>query len=143
MSETRLTRNNNDKIIAGVAGGIASYLAIDPILVRVAFLILLFASGIGFPIYLILWIVMPLENGSEESDVDVIQKNIGEMGETVSSSVNRLGRPGTIGTILILLGAYFLLTQLGIVNWIGGAVFWPLVIIGFGIYILLKRDKQV
>ncbi len=52
MSETRLTRSNNDKIIAGVAGGIASYLAIDPILVRLAFLILLFASGIGFPIYL-------------------------------------------------------------------------------------------
>ncbi len=142
MSETRLTRSNNDKIIAGVAGGIASYLAIDPILVRVAFLVLLFASGIGFPIYLILWIVMPLENGSEESDVDVFQKNIGEMGETVSSSVNRLGRPGTIGTILILLGAYFLLNQLGILSWISGAVFWPLVIIGFGIYLLLKRDKQ-
>jgi phage shock protein PspC (stress-responsive transcriptional regulator) len=141
MSETRLTRNSNDKIIAGVAGGIASYLAIDPIWVRVAFLILLFASGIGFPIYLILWIVMPLDDGSDESE-DAIQKNISDIGETISSSVNRLGRPGTIGIILILLGAYFLLSQMGILNWIGGAVFWPLVIIGFGVYLLLKRNKQ-
>lgn len=141
MSETRLTRSSNDKIIAGVSGGIASYLDIDPILVRVAFLILLFASGIGFPIYLILWIVMPIDGRTGESDMNVIQKNLGEMGETVSSSVNRLGRPGTIGVILILLGAYFLLTQLGIINWIGGAVFWPLAIIGFGVYLLLKRKK--
>jgi phage shock protein C len=142
MTETRLIRNSNDKIIAGVAGGIASYLAIDPILVRVGFLILLFASGIGFPIYLILWVVMPLDNGRRESGDDVFQKNIGEISDTVSSSMNRLGRPATIGIILILLGAYFLLTQLGIVNWIGGAVFWPLVIIGFGVYLLLKRNNQ-
>ncbi len=84
---------------------------------------------------------MPLADGSQDPEVDVIQKNIGEMGDTVSSSVNRLGRPGTIGIILILFGAYFLLNQLGILNWIGSAVFWPLVFIGFGVYLLLKRNK--
>ncbi|MDX1413179.1 MAG: PspC domain-containing protein [Candidatus Promineifilaceae bacterium] len=141
MSETRLTRSTQDSVIAGVAGGIATYLKIDPVLVRVAFLILLFASGIGFPLYIILWIVMPLGDGSSNTDTEAIKMNIGEMGESVSSGLNRLGRPGTIGVILILLGAYFLLTQLGIVQWIGGALFWPLVIIGFGVYLLLRRSK--
>lgn len=138
MSETRLTRSSNDKIIAGVAGGIASYLAIDPVFVRIGFLILLFASGIGFPIYLILWVVMPQDNGSGG---DFIQKNIGDLSDTVSSNVNKLGRPGTIGVILVLLGAYFLLTQLGVLSWVGGAVFWPLAIIGCGVYLLLRRNR--
>ncbi len=138
MSETRLTRSNNDKIIAGVAGGVASYLAIDPTLVRIGFLILLFASGIGFPIYFILWVVMPQDDGSED---DFVQKKLGDLSDTVSSNVNKLGRPGTIGVILILLGAYFLLNQLGVLSWVGGAVFWPLVIIGFGVYLLLRNNK--
>lgn len=138
MSEIRLTRSSSDKMIAGVAGGIASYLAIDPVWVRIGFLILLFASGIGFPIYIILWVVMPMDNRSED---EIHIKGRGDFGDTVHDSVNKLGRPGTIGVILILFGAYFLLSQMGILNWVGGAVFWPLVIIGFGIYLLLKRNK--
>ena len=141
MSGTKLARSNNDKLIAGVCGGLAAYLDIDSVLVRLAFVILLFASGIGLPIYFILWIVMPRENSSMSSESEGIQKNINEMGETVYSSVNRIGRPGTVGILLVFLGAYFLLNQLGWLDWIGEAVFWPLVIIGIGIYLLIKRNK--
>ena len=147
MSETRLTRSRDDKMIAGVCGGLAAYLDIDAVLVRLAFVILLFATGIGLPIYVILWIVMPREGSDSGSDAEmgtmteVVQKNIGEMGETVYSSVNRIGRPGTVGIILVILGAYFLLNQLGWLNWIGGALFWPLIIIGFGVFLLVKRGR--
>jgi phage shock protein PspC (stress-responsive transcriptional regulator) len=141
MSETRLTRSNNDRVIAGVCGGLAAYLDIDSVLVRLAFAILLIASGIGLPIYVILWIVMPEQDSDSSSDAEVIQKNLGEMSETVYSGVSRMGRPGTVGVLLVLLGAYFLLNQLGWLNWISGALFWPLVIIGFGIYLLVKRNK--
>ena len=141
MSTGRLTRSRRDRIIAGVCGGLAEYLDIDPILVRLAFLILLFASGIGIPIYLILWIVMPNDDGQEENSSEVIQKNLGEMGEKVYTEVSRLGRPGTIGVLLVLFGAFFLLSELGILHGIGGAVFWPLVLIGAGIYLLLRRRK--
>jgi len=141
MSETRLTRSNDDRMIAGVCGGLAAYLDIDSVFVRLAFVILLFASGIGFPIYLILWIIMPEQDSQSRSDAEVIQKNLGQLGESVSSGVNRLGRPGTVGIILVLLGAYFLMSQLGWLNWISGAVFWPLVIIGIGVYFLVKRSK--
>ncbi len=141
MSEARLTRSNDDRIIAGVCGGLAAYLDIDSVFVRLAFVILLFASGIGLPIYVILWIVMPEQGSDSYSDVEVIQKNLGEMGETVSSGVSRIGRPGTVGILLLLLGTYFLLNQLGWLNWIGGAIFWPLVIIGFGVFLLIRRNR--
>lgn len=136
MSQARLTRSDTDRMIAGVCGGLAHYLNVDPVLVRLAFILLFFASGIGFPLYLILWIIMPGESSVDEVEGDVIQKNISEVGETVYSGVNRLGRPGTIGVMLILLGAYFLISQFG---WLEGAVFWPLLIVGFGVYLLLRR----
>ncbi|MBE2201467.1 MAG: PspC domain-containing protein [Anaerolinea sp.] len=141
MSEGRLTRSDTDKIIAGVCGGLAAYLNIDAVLVRLAFVVLLFASGIGFPIYVILWVIMPQVDTANQPNSEIIQKNIQEMGNTVAGSMNRVGRPGTVGAIFILLGIYFLLNQLGWLHWIHGGIFWPLIIIGLGAYLLIRRSQ--
>lgn len=55
----RLTRPKNNKVIAGVCAGIANYFNIDPVLVRIIWLVLLLFFGIGLFPYLILWVVMP------------------------------------------------------------------------------------
>ena len=55
----RLTRPNNNKVIAGVCAGIANYFNIDPVLVRIIWLVLLLFFGIGLFAYLLLWVVMP------------------------------------------------------------------------------------
>lgn len=139
MSTGNLTRSNSDKMIAGVCGGLANYLGIDPVFVRLAFVLLLFASGIGFMLYLILWVIMPAEGTIE--DEEIIQKNINEMGETISAGASRIGRPGTIGILLILLGVYFLFSQFGWFNWVSGPIFWSLLIIGAGVFLLLRRSR--
>jgi phage shock protein C len=141
MAREKLTRSNTDKMVAGVCGGLADYLEIDPVLVRLAFIILFFASGIGFLIYLILWIVMPEEEDGDIGDSEVIQKNLNEFGESVQSGAKQLGKPATLGFILILLGVYFLFNEIGLFHWINSAVFWPLVIIGIGVYMLIRRNK--
>lgn len=140
MPDTKLARSESDKMIAGVCGGISAYLGIDSALVRLAFVVLLFASGIGFPIYIILWVIMPGEFASGKSGSEVIQDNIGEMSEKVSTGMNRVGRAGTVGWLLILFGAYFLLNQLGWLSWASGA-FWPIVIICVGFYLLTQRSR--
>lgn len=56
----RLMRSRTEKVIAGVGGGIAHYLAIDPVIVRLAFIAFCF-TGVGVLLYPILWLVMPLE----------------------------------------------------------------------------------
>jgi phage shock protein C len=60
MTTARLTRTN-DRIIAGVCGGIANYLGWDPALVRLLYvLVSIFSAGFpGVLVYIILWIVMP------------------------------------------------------------------------------------
>lgn len=57
--ERRLYRDSDDILIAGVCSGIAAYFGIDPTVVRLLFVLLLFFHGIAFPIYIILWIVIP------------------------------------------------------------------------------------
>jgi phage shock protein PspC (stress-responsive transcriptional regulator) len=54
-------RNPNDKIIAGVCSGLAKSLEIDPIIMRLVFVVGFLAFGVGPIIYLLLWLLMPKE----------------------------------------------------------------------------------
>lgn len=58
----RLMRSRTDKMIAGVCGGIANYLNLDPTIVRVAYVLLsIFTVFAGALAYIILWLIMPEE----------------------------------------------------------------------------------
>ena len=65
MSESkevkRLQRSAEDRWLLGVCGGLAEYFGVDATLVRVLFVLFSFAVGGGIFLYLILWIVMPME----------------------------------------------------------------------------------
>jgi len=58
MEPKRLLRSNVNRVIAGVCGGVAEYFVIDPVLVRILF-VLTAIFGAGFIVYLVLWIMMP------------------------------------------------------------------------------------
>jgi len=58
---TRLYRSRTDRMLAGVAGGIAKYFNVDPTLVRLLFVLFALAGGPGLLVYIILWIIMPVE----------------------------------------------------------------------------------
>jgi phage shock protein PspC (stress-responsive transcriptional regulator) len=61
MNEKRLTRMEEGRMIAGVCAGLGRYLGIDATIVRIIFVLLaLFAMG-GVLLYLILWLIMPME----------------------------------------------------------------------------------
>jgi phage shock protein C len=53
-------------MIAGVGSGIADYLGIDAMIVRIALVVLVFVGGIGLPLYLASWLLIP-EEGHEAS----------------------------------------------------------------------------
>lgn len=61
-SEKKLYRDMDKATIAGVCSGLSAYFNIDLIIVRIIFLVLLFGGGFGFPLYIILWIVLPTAN---------------------------------------------------------------------------------
>lgn len=57
----KLYRSTRNKMIGGVCGGIAEYFEVDPTLIRLAFVLIVFAGGAGILAYIIMWIVVPTE----------------------------------------------------------------------------------
>jgi phage shock protein PspC (stress-responsive transcriptional regulator) len=55
----RLYRNDSDKILGGVCGGLASYLRVDPTIVRLVFALISFGAGTGILLYILLWVILP------------------------------------------------------------------------------------
>lgn len=57
----RLYRSNDDRVIAGICGGLGEHLDMDPVIWRVIFIVLLMMAGLTFWIYIIMWLIVPLK----------------------------------------------------------------------------------
>jgi phage shock protein PspC (stress-responsive transcriptional regulator) len=77
----RLYRSRKDRLIGGVCGGLGTYFGIDPVIVRLLFVVVAVWGGLGFLGYLILWIIIPPEERLGETSQDVIQGNVSEIEE--------------------------------------------------------------
>jgi phage shock protein PspC (stress-responsive transcriptional regulator) len=62
-SPRTLTRSTTDRKISGVSGGLGAYLGIDPVLIRVGFVVTTLASGVGLLAYLALLALVPAHQG--------------------------------------------------------------------------------
>ncbi len=65
MEPKRLYRSRTDTMLGGVCGGLAKYFTLDPTVVRLIFVLLFILAGQGLLLYLILWLVVPLEPAVE------------------------------------------------------------------------------
>ena len=60
-------RSRSDRVIAGVCGGVGRYLGVDPVLLRIAFIILALANGLGVIAYVVCWVAIPEERPDQPS----------------------------------------------------------------------------
>lgn len=130
----QLVRSESDRMIAGVCGGLANYLSIDPVFVRLAFVLLGLASGIGVALYLIMWVVMPSDSQDMSANI-VFDDQMPD--DPAALKASERNSAVTVGGLLVLFGLFFLLNQWG---WLGGAL-WPLIFIGAGLFVILRRDR--
>jgi phage shock protein PspC (stress-responsive transcriptional regulator) len=100
----RLYRDTEDRVLGGVCSGLSAYLNMDPVILRIIFILLVFAgAGISIVIYLILWAVVPkatttaqrLEMRGEEPTITNIQKTIQEEVTEVKKSFSRFNKSAT------------------------------------------------
>ena len=143
----RFYRSRKEKMIAGVCGGFAEYLEIDPVLVRALFIIITIAWGIGLLAYIVLWIITPYGEQNppyeKKNDFDSDEMNdIGEPIEIVSErkKSNRQKSHIFIGYILIIIGALFLIDSL--FSWISFSTIVPIIIIAIGAFIIFKSTTN-
>ncbi len=140
--ETKLYRSQDDRMLGGVCGGLAEFVGIDASLIRLAFFLLLFGGGVGFWVYIVLWIIIP-EQGVEDSGD--FRDRIRVMGDDFVTAVNRPHpKSGLIvGGGLIILGAMWLLESLGIdwLWWLDFDLFWPVLLILAGLVLILRWKR--
>ncbi|MGH9222236.1 MAG: PspC domain-containing protein [Acidimicrobiales bacterium] len=67
-SPRRLSRSSSDKVLTGLAGGLGRYLGVDPVVFRIAFVVLSFVGGTGILLYLAGWLLIPDDTGASEAD---------------------------------------------------------------------------
>ncbi len=123
--EKKIYRSRTNSMIAGVCGGLGEYLNIDPTILRVVAVLLIFADGIGLLAYLIGWVVIPRR---PEMEAEVVTSERSELGRLLP------------GLALILIGLIFLLNNL--IPWFDFSYLWPVILIVLGVALLLKAQKR-
>jgi signal transduction histidine kinase len=110
---TRLRRSLDGRVVAGVAGGLARSLGVDPIMVRIAFTVLTFAGGAGLVAYAVLWLLLPVEQPQE----------------AIAPRRPVTTQQG-VALMLILLGILGLLRAMGL--WFGDRLVLPILLAAVG-----------
>jgi phage shock protein C len=150
--ERRLYRSRSHSMIAGVCGGLGQYLRIDPTLVRVLFVVLALGNGIGVLLYLMLWIVLPREGEGEPGTRATLQAGAEELAGWTQRLGDELRQrvagpdPRTmmiLGAALIFVGLIYLLHSLDFAwtRWLHFEILWPLLLIGGGLALILRRMR--
>jgi phage shock protein C len=126
----RLYRSRGDRVVAGVAGGIARYLGVDPVLVRLAIVALAIVGGSGILAYLIAWVIVPEEPRTGDADYEASRTPT-----TTASGQTRM----VAGIGLVIIGMALL------ARWVipsFGDVFWPIVVIASGAGLLIFGARR-
>jgi phage shock protein C len=133
----RMMRSRQDKMVAGVCGGLAQYFAIDPLIPRLIFAFLTLAFlPIGPVVYLVFWLVMPLEHEyTYQQAQQPGQPPVDPTQSTLPPAGSHKQRDVKLGTILLTVGISLLLSK--IFPWIFPYIV-PMLLIGAGIVIFYR-----
>jgi len=122
----RLYRSRDDQVVAGVCGGIGEYFGIDAALVRIGFVLLIFAGGLGILAYVLGWIFV------SEEPVEA----------THPATADTQTRSGALvfGLVFVALGVLFLFD----IEWpdlLSWEYLWPIALIAVGAAIVLRARQ--
>lgn len=149
---SRLVRPRSDRIIGGVCAGLGLYFGIDPVIVRLLFVVLGLTTGLTVVLYPILWVIMPevatppgLPLGArfdpqtgQPLPVDYAassQEHAWTADQPVSTTTTP--RPRILALVLVGVGTLILVNQVGdILGFDVGSFVIPLALVGLGLYLL-------
>ncbi len=145
----RLYRSRSDVMLGGVCAGLAAYFGLDPTLMRIVFVLLALGTGFGVFLYLLLWIVVPLEGTAPASMGEGVGGEIADRARDFGKEVGgALSRPNPrlgayFGLALIALGLIWLANSLDVpwLRWLNFDVLWPTLLIVGGIAVILRRVR--
>lgn len=148
MSETKkfFRKDHGHHIIAGVCAGLGDYFQIDPVIIRVVFVLLTLFHGAGILLYVIFAIIVPKETGevvlSREHTEEAIAKakKIKEKVKQKASWLKDTRR--VIGVLCVLAGAGALINKF-FFKWFQWDLLWMIILVVLGLYLVITEPKKV
>ena len=144
----RLYKSRDDRFLFGVAGGVAEYFDIDPVLVRLGWVLLTIATGgIGLLVYIVMAIVTPsgrsvVSKSTHDEDTAVdTPDGVDDSHSYVRSSRGHMAR-NVLAIGLIVVGVVILLNNLGVFGSIRWDIVWPVAIVAIGLTILIPSIRR-
>jgi phage shock protein PspC (stress-responsive transcriptional regulator) len=141
-----ISRSRQNRILGGVAAGLAEYLSIDAIVVRVLFVVSVLFSGIGVLLYLIMWMVIPEERFEPYSNINDNgvnnsnnTENANDINFTITQNKKNDGKV-VFGIILIVVGFFFL--GIEVFSFINFKDLIPILLVGAGIYLVWNSKSK-
>ncbi|MBM4169704.1 MAG: PspC domain-containing protein [Ignavibacteria bacterium] len=139
--QKRLYRSKRDKIIGGVAGGLGEYFDIDPVIIRIIFVVTGLMGGSGILAYIICWIIIPQETSAAATTAEApVPAAESSVPRTEGEPQYPRSRNVLPGLILIVLGGLFLANNL--LPYFHFRDYWPIILIAIGVGILLKSSSR-
>jgi phage shock protein C len=146
MENVKLYRSLSDRMIGGVCGGLGTFLNIDPVFIRLLFVLLLFGSDFGFILYLLLWIVIPEEGKAYGFKEDSVGERVKSMGSDIQQAVTQPHpQSGLIlGIGLIVVGGFMFLNRMDFswLRWVDMDYIWPILLIVAGVVLLFRKRAE-
>jgi len=138
--ERKLRRSKKERVFLGVLGGIAEYLEIDPVLVRLLYLLLFIFNPAAMTVfYFLAAIIMPSEDEEEEDVEKRVEHVLDEVRGAIKSDSGEEGK--LVGTILLILGIILLAEEFAPVG-MSTKTLLALALLGLGLLLLLRGDGE-
>ncbi|MDD3168234.1 MAG: PspC domain-containing protein [Eubacteriales bacterium] len=135
--EKKLYKSSNDKVLAGVCGGIGEYFAVDTVIIRLLWVVFTLMGGAGLIAYIIAAIIIPsnpVYSTIEDDDRRMDDTDTRDRPERKDSSRST---SIVLGAILVMFGAFVLAKDF--IPWIPRDVFLAAILIGLGIFFLVRK----
>lgn len=128
----RLQKNSKDKMVFGVAAGIADYFDMDPTVVRLVFAALCLAGGAGFLLYVVAAIIMPSGEETQGEGLEALP---------LAPEEDRRKRRNAAAAGLVIVGGIALVSNLGAIWW-RWELLWPLLLVGAGLILFARGGRH-
>jgi len=134
----RLYRSKDDHIVSGVFGGLADYLNVDPVILRIIGVVLFLAKPGEFIIfYIIASIIIPEREDGNTDSVEKKEERDDRKMTALREKKSEDDGSFLFGVALVVLGIVFILHKF--FSWFTFDYVWPFALIGVGVYIILMR----
>lgn len=135
--ERKLYRSANDRILGGVCGGIGEYFAVDPVIIRLLWVIFTLMGGAGLIAYIIAAIIVPADPAYDRRED--FSSGSGERDSAWDGRDRSRNSSLVLGIVLVAFGVFVLVKDF--IPWMHRDVFFAAVLVGLGVFFIVRKIR--